>query len=87
MKIIPYIIFFISIYSLPAYGQKREKIKYEADELKFQRINKEPVRKLINNVILFKEKLKFDAILLIFTTKKILWRRMVMLKFITLTHQ
>ena len=51
MKIIPYIIFFISIYSLPAYGQKREKIKYEADELKFQRINKEPVRKLINNVI------------------------------------
>ena len=51
MKIISYIIFFISIYSLPAYGQKREKIKYEADELKFQRINKEPVRKLINNVI------------------------------------
>ena len=51
MKIIPYIIFFISIYSLPAHGQKREKIKYEADELKFQRLNKEPVRKLINNVI------------------------------------
>ena len=51
MKIIPYIIFFISIYPLSAYGQKREKIKYEADELKFQRIGKEPVRKLIKNVI------------------------------------
>ena len=30
----------------------QEKIKYKADELKFRRINKEPVRKLIKNVIL-----------------------------------
>jgi len=51
MKIIPYLIFFISIYSFSAYSQKKEKIRYEADELKFQRINKEPVRKLIKNVI------------------------------------
>ena len=29
----------------------QEKIKYKADELKFRRINKEPVRKLIKNVI------------------------------------
>ena len=32
-------------------AQKKDKISYKADELKFRRINKEPVRKLINNVI------------------------------------
>ena len=32
-------------------GQKKEKITYKADELKFRRIDKEPVRKLIGNVI------------------------------------
>ena len=32
-------------------AQKKEKIKYQADELKYLRENKEPVRKLINNVI------------------------------------
>ena len=32
-------------------AQKKEKIKYQADELKYSRENKEPVRKLLNNVI------------------------------------
>ena len=32
-------------------AQKKEKIKYQADELKYSRKNKEPVRKLLNNVI------------------------------------
>ena len=32
-------------------AQKKEKITYQADELKYSRENKEPVRKLLNNVI------------------------------------
>ena len=42
--------FIIFIICLSAFSQEKEKIKYKADELKFRRINKEPVRKLINNV-------------------------------------
>ena len=41
--------FLILISFTELYSQ--EKIKYKADELKFRRINKEPVRKLIKNVI------------------------------------
>ena len=37
-------------------AQKKDKISYKADELKFRRINKEPVRKLINNVIFIQGK-------------------------------
>ena len=32
-------------------AQKKEKIKYQADVMKYSRENKEPVRKLLNNVI------------------------------------
>ena len=32
-------------------AQKKEKIKYQADIMKYSRENKEPVRKLLNNVI------------------------------------
>ena len=43
--------FIIFILCLSAFSQEKEKIKYKADELKFRRINKEPVRKLLNNVV------------------------------------
>ena len=50
MKFLPIKLILIII-SFNSYSQEKEKIKYKADELKFRRINKEPVRKLINNVI------------------------------------
>ena len=51
MKINYYIFIFLNLISFCLLGQKKEKITYKADELKFRRINKEPVRKLINNVV------------------------------------
>ncbi len=51
MKFNFYILFFLSLISISLMGQKKEKITYKADELKFRRIDKEPVRKLIGNVI------------------------------------
>ncbi len=42
-------------------AQKKDKISYKADELKFRRINKEPVRKLINNVIFTQGKTKITC--------------------------
>ena len=44
LKILISILFCTEIYA-------QEKVKYKAEELKFRRINKEPVRKLISNVI------------------------------------
>jgi len=47
-----FIIFFINLVSInPLFSQKKEKITYKANELQYLRINKEPVRKLISNVI------------------------------------
>ena len=41
----------MAIISFDLVGQKKEKISYRADELKFKRVNKEPVRKLKYNVV------------------------------------
>ncbi len=51
MKFNYYFLFFLTLISFNLSGQKKEKITYKADELKFRRIDKEPVRKLIGNVI------------------------------------
>ena len=51
MKFNYYFLFFLTLISFNVSGQKKEKITYKADELKFRRIDKEPVRKLIGNVI------------------------------------
>ncbi len=52
MKIKFLSVIFFSLFILNSVnGQKKEKIKYQADELKYLRENREPVRKLINNVI------------------------------------
>jgi lipopolysaccharide export system protein LptA len=52
MKIKFLSVIFFSLFVLNSVnGQKKEKIKYQADELKYLRENREPVRKLINNVI------------------------------------
>ena len=46
------IIFLLTLaFPLSVAGQKKEKIRYEADELKFKRVDKEPVRKLKYNVV------------------------------------
>lgn len=46
------IVLFFSLFPLiKIFGQKKEKIRYKADELQYIRIKKEPVRKLLNNVI------------------------------------
>ena len=51
MKFNYYFLFFLTLISFNLSGQKKDKITYKADELKFRRIDKEPVRKLIGNVI------------------------------------
>ena len=51
MKFNYYLLIFLTLISYSLSGQKKEKISYKADELKFRRIDKEPVRKLIGNVI------------------------------------
>jgi len=51
MKFIYFNIVLFCLTSFEIIAQKKDKISYKADELKFRRINKEPVRKLINNVI------------------------------------
>jgi len=51
MKLIYFILSVFIFISIDSNAQKKEKIRYKADELKFRRIDKEPVRKLINNVI------------------------------------
>ena len=50
MKFNYYFLIFLTLISYNLSGQKKEKISYKADELKFRRIDKEPVRKLIGNV-------------------------------------
>ena len=45
------IILFCTIPSWNIFSQKKDKIKYTADELLYIRIEKEPVRKLLNNVV------------------------------------
>ena len=51
MKLIYFILSVFLFDGIDSNAQKKEKIRYKADELKFRRIDKEPVRKLINNVI------------------------------------
>ena len=51
MKLIYFILSVFLFVGIDSNAQKKEKIRYKADELKFRRIDKEPVRKLINNVI------------------------------------
>ena len=51
MKLIYFILSVFLFVGINSNAQKKEKIRYKADELKFRRIDKEPVRKLINNVI------------------------------------
>ena len=51
MKTLFFNLIFLSIISFDLVGQKKEKISYRADELKFKRVNKEPVRKLKYNVV------------------------------------
>jgi len=51
MKTLFFNLIFLSIISFDLIGQKKEKINYSADELKFKRVNKEPVRKLKYNVV------------------------------------
>ncbi len=51
MKTIFFNFIFLSLISINLFAQKKEKITYKADEMKFRRINKEPVRKLKNNVV------------------------------------
>ena len=51
MKKIFFSFIILTLISTNLFSQKKEKVSYKADELKFRRINKEPVRKLKNNVI------------------------------------
>ena len=51
MKTLFFNLIFLSLISFDLVSQKKEKITYKADELKFKRVNKEPVRKLKYNVI------------------------------------
>jgi hypothetical protein len=51
MKLYQLIFLLILLFPFVVSGQKKEKIRYEADELKFKRVDKEPIRKLKNNVI------------------------------------
>ena len=51
MKLHQIIFLFTLAFPLAVAGQKKEKIRYEADELKFKRVDKEPVRKLKYNVV------------------------------------
>ena len=51
MKLYQPIFLLMLLFPFIVTGQKKEKIRYEADELKFQRVDKEPIRKLKNNVI------------------------------------
>ncbi|MFL3000755.1 MAG: OstA-like protein [Cytophagales bacterium] len=51
MKKIFFSFILLTFISANLFSQKKEKVSYKADELKFKRINKEPVRKLKNNVI------------------------------------
>ena len=46
MKLIYFILSVFIFISIDSNAQKKEKIRYKADELKFRRIDKEPVRKL-----------------------------------------